>query len=502
ISGYVISSNNKTNTAVHTENEYLNNDAPYFESRNNTNALNNFFTIGKLTIDYDPSFDEDFAYHSFVKVTNNDSNGLINTINPTQSNTIATLTDIKGINLKQNLSYSRKLSKNHTGTLEATYTFQNDKPLTEWLTNRQILQGLIPLEDDTVYNILQTKRNNAHNANVVAKHYWVLNNFNHIYTSVGVNAAFSNFYNEDVQHLSDGSINNFQSAGFGNDFGYNFINTFLGLEYKFQIGIVTFKPVVFAHFYNWETRQLKEQHNHTKALILPQFTAKIEFNNSEKINFRYGLNARFPDIEQLANNFVLSSFNSVYKGNASLENQLYHSVNLNYSKFSLFKNLNINLSTFLNKKVEHYKNITQLEGIEQYSTPIMFDLPEHTWSASGSISKKINKIRYKLRSNFSYNDFYQVLNDQTHLNISKSIASTGSFETLFKSFPNIELGYTKDFNNYRSFNQNNNFENDNLFVTLQYDFLRDFIFKADYAFDSYHNKGNNTKNTFDTASAS
>lgn len=32
--------------------------------------------------------------------------------------------------------------------------------------------------------------------------------------------------------------------------------------------------------------------------------------------------------------------------------------------------------------------------------------------------------------------------------------------------------------------------------------MKDFIFKADYAFDAYHNKNNSTKNTFDTANAS
>lgn len=501
ISGYVISSNSKTDTESATINEYLNTNDPYFENRNTANKFNNFFIIGKITLNYNPSFEEDLAYNSFIKVTNNESQGFISTINPIQNNTITTLTDINAINLKQNLTYSRKLSKDHTLTLEATYNFQNDKPLTEWLTNQKILQGLIPLEDDDLYTILQTKRSRAHTVNAITKDYWVLNNFNHIYTSVGINAAFSNFYNTDVQLLSDGTNNNFKSAGFGNDYSYQFVNTFVGLEYKFQIGIATFKPMLYAHFYNWNTKQFDNRFSNTKALLLPQFTTKIEFNNSEKINFKYSLNARFPGIDQLANNFILSNFNSVYKGNTRLENQLYHSVNLSYFKFSLFKNLNLNLNTSFNKKVTHFKSVTQLQGIEQFNTLIMFDQPEHNWNLSGQISKKINKIRYKLRSNFRYNDFYQILNEDTRLNSTKSVSSTISAETFFKSYPNIEVGYKKDFSNYRSSNIISNFENDNLFVNLQYDF-NNFVFKADYAFDSYHNKSNNTKNTFDTANAS
>jgi len=501
VSGYIISSNSKTDTQSSTLNEYLNFSQPFIEDRTVANRINNFFTIAKLTVDYDPSYDEDFAYNSFVKLSNNDSNGLITTSNPTQNNTINTVTDIKGLNLKQNVSYTRKLSKNHTATLEATYSFQNDKPITEWLTNQQILQGLIPLENDAIYNILQTKTSKSHTANAIIKDYWVLNNFNHIYTSVGVNTAFTNFENQDVQLLSDGRINNFNSAGFGNDFSYDFVNTFIGLEYKFQIGIATFKPMLYYNFYNWNTRQFDERFSNRKALLLPKFTAKVEFNNSEKLNFRYRLNARFPSINRLANNFILSSFNSVFKGDTTLENQLYHTASLSYYKFSLFKNLNFNINTSFNKRVQSLKTVTQLQGIEQFNTQILFDEPEHSWNISSRLSKKTNKLKYNISARYSYNDFYQILNDETNLNISKTIASTLSIETSFKKHPNIEIGYTKDFNSYKSRVGENNFENDRFFMNLEYDFL-DFIFKADYSYDAYNNKDANIKNTFDTANAS
>jgi len=502
ISGYVITSNSKTKTLSNTLNEFLTSDTPFIENRTISNSLNNFFTIAKLTLDYDPSYNEDFAYNSFVKVTNNDASGLITTLNPTQNNKINTITDIKGVTLKQNISYSRKLSKTHTVTLEATYNFQDDKPITNWLTNRQILQGLIPLQDDTIFNILQTKKAKAHTINAIIKDYWVLNNFNHLYTSIGVNAAFSDFYTVDVQQLSDGTINNFNSVGFGNDFKYDFTDLFVGLEYKFQIGIATFKPALYFHSYHWSTQQFDEKFTHNKNLILPQFTSKIEFSNSEKINFRYRLNARFPSINRLANNFMLSGFNRVFKGNSNLENELYHTASLSYYKFSLFKNLNINASTTFNKKVTHFKNVTQLEGIEQFSTQILFDEPEHNWSINGSIAKKINKIRYKLRSRFNYNDFFQILNNQINKNISKSVSSTVSAESFFKNLPNLEIGYTKDFSNYRSFGTINKFENDRVFANLEYDFFKDFILKADYTFDNYNNKSNTITNTFDNANAS
>lgn len=502
ISGYLISSNSKTETASSALNVYQNIEQPFTEERTITNQINNFFTIGKLTLDYEPSFKEDLALTTFIKATNNDSNGLINTINPTQDNSIRTLTDVTGLNLKQNLNYNRKLSKAHTISLEATYNFQNDKPITEWLTNQQILQGLIPLEDDTVFNILQTKRSKTHSFNAIIKDYWVINNFNHLYTSIGINTSFNDFFTEDLQRLSDGGINNFNSAGFGNDFDYDFTDVFLGLEYKFQIGIATFKPALFYHAYFWKTKQFDVVDSFRKQLLLPQFTTKVEFNNSEKVNFRYRLNARFPGINQLANNFMLSGFNSVFRGNNLLENQLYHTASLSYYKFSLFRNLNFNISTSFNKRLQTVKNITELNGIESFNTPIMFDQPEHNWNISGRISKKIRKIRYSLSSRFSYNDFFQILNNSTNLNISKSVSATAGIETFFKNLPNLEFKYTKDFSNYRTNGIENIFENDRFEAILQYDFLKDFILKADYTFDNYNNQSQDIINTFDVFNAS
>lgn len=501
ISGYVITSKSKTETLSNTINEYLS-DTPFIEDRTTANKFNNFFTIAKLTLDYDPSYNEDFAYNSFVKITNNNSNGLISTINPTQNNTINTRTDITGLNLKQNISYSRKLSKNHTATLEATYNYQNDKPITNWITNQQILQGLIPLENDVIFDVLQTKKAKSHTINAIVKDYWALNNFNHLYTSVGVNAAFNSFYNKDVQQLSNGTINDFSSAGFGNDFKYAFFNAFIGLEYKFMIGIATFKPALYYHYYNWTTQQFDDKLSNIKQLFLPQFTSKIEFSNSAKINFRYRLNTRFASINRLANNFILSNFNRVFKGNETLENQLYHTASLGYYKFSLFRNLNINAGLTFNKRINSFKNVTQLNGIEQFNTQILFEMPEQSVALNGSIAKKINKIRYKLKSQFSYNDFYQILNDNTNKNISKSTSVTISAESFFKTFPNLEIGYTKDFSNYRSLDNINKFENDRFFVNLGYDFFKGFILKADYTFDNYSNESLNIKNTFDNANVS
>ncbi|MGB2686320.1 MAG: carboxypeptidase-like regulatory domain-containing protein, partial [Olleya sp.] len=360
LSAYAIVNNEKNTTASNTINTYQNIDQPFTEQRFANNALDNFFTIGKVTLEYKPTIKEDLNINTVIKVTNNKGLGVINTINPSQDNTISTTNNVTGLNLKQNFNYSRKLSKNHTATLQSIYTFKNDQPITNWLTNQQILQGLIPLQMDINYNIQQTKTVKTNSVNTILKDYWVLNNFNHLYTSLGVNAAFNSFNTQDLQQLSDGTINNFETAGFNNQLRYNLMDTYLGLEYKFQIGIATFKPAAYLHFYNWQANQLSSRISNSKTVLLPQFTSNIEFSNSEKIDFKYKLNATFPTVNRIANNFVLNNFNSVFKGDANLSNTLYHTASVSYRRFSLFRGLNYSLITTYNKRIKSIKNTIQL----------------------------------------------------------------------------------------------------------------------------------------------
>src|SRR5690606_2540673 len=148
-----------------------------------------------------------------------------------------------------------------------------------------------------------------------------------------------------------------------------------------------FKPALFYHFYNWQTRQSLEKENNFKTLLLPQFSIKTDLKSSEKINFDYSLNARFPSVSQLADNFMLQNLNNVYRGNANLMNTLNHSVMLSYYKFNLYNNLLVNKRVQYNRKVKHMKPATALAGIDQFSTLVMLINPEKNFNSDFGMSK-------------------------------------------------------------------------------------------------------------------
>ena len=501
LSMYVISSKAATLTENNTTNQYLY-TSPITEDRTNSKKTDNFYTIGKFSLDYDPNKKTDYAFSTVIKTSNTNSVGNINTISLSNTNNIESGSDLDAFSIKQNISLNNNVSKKHTLTFNANYIYQKDTPNLQWNTNQELLENLIPLTQEEYYQIRQTKRVESQNINAVLKDYWLVGSFHHLYPSFGVNSTNTSFVNEDYQILENGSINNFNTANFGNDFKHHFLDTYLGLEYKFKIGKATFKPAVFYHNYHWSTQQKGVLKNRfTKNLLLPQFTTKIDFRSSEKLNFKYRLNASFPNTKTLTNRYILSSFNRVFKGNANLNNSLYHSLNLRYYKFNLYRGYNIALSTIYNKKIKSIKNVTQLDGINQFSTQIMFNEPEINWSASGIFSKTIKKIKGKIKTGYRYNDYYQLVNNSQTFNKNNSIYLEPSFKTLFKKYPNIEIGYNKKFTTYYN-TSTTKYTNEILFTYLDYDY-KDFIFEADFEYNAYKNKtDNNIRNNFVNANAS
>jgi len=502
INSFLIANSSSTATETQTLNTYANNNNPFNENRTVTNSLGNFFLLGKLTLDYEPNAKEDLAANTFVKLTKNDNEGVLLTQSPTQDNTFSTLSNLDAIDLKQNLEYSKRFSKVQTLSLEATVNYTKSTPTTNWITDTAFLQGLIPLVEDDSFNVLQQKENQSTNLDLLVKDYWVLNNFNHLYTTLGTNLIFENNESQEEQRPSDSTINDFSDNGFGNNIDYTFNDTFLGLEYKFLAGIFTVKSGLFYHNYIWDNQQFGTSVRNTTTALLPEFNAEAEFNNSEKLRFRYRQRLRFPRSNRLFGNFLLNSFNSVLLGNPNLQNERFHTYSLIYYKFSLFRGLNLNTGIFYNRKTQSIKNTTVLDGIDQFVTYTIFNEPENSVNANFNFSKKFGTIKLGVDTSGRYSEFFQLLNDNVSKNISRSLSLTGKAETYFEKLPNLEIGYTHEPSVFTTSTLSNQFTNTEFFANLEYDFLGDFQLKTDFKQVDYTNKSQNINNTFNLANAS
>ncbi|MEM6866227.1 MAG: carboxypeptidase regulatory-like domain-containing protein, partial [Bacteroidota bacterium] len=425
MNAFVIVNHSDTETEVNTLNIYNDPQGQFNEERINTNQLSDFFILGKVTFDYEPNLNEAISANTFVKITNNDNTGNISTQRPDVNSTFSTVSDLEALEFRQNLEYSKRFSKKQTLSLESTFNHQNNSPSTNWVTDEAFLEGLIPLQEDNFFDVRQTKNAKSTSFELLLKDYWVLNRFNHIYTTFGTSLLFEEYTTEEFQILEDGAINNFSLNGFGNELDFRLRDTFLGLEYKFLMGKLTLKSGLFYHNYTWENIQENSTERNTTNIALPRIDATLEINSSEKIRFNYQQQVRFPMGNRFFNNALLSSFNTVLLGNRELANERFHTYSLNYYKFKLLRGFSLNAGINYNRKTQTIKNTIRLEEIEQFINYTMFNRPENGITANFDISKKVNRIKFRVNGSTSYNEFFQLVNDDVSKNISKSLSVTG-----------------------------------------------------------------------------
>lgn len=495
VSGYLILNDIDEENFFQIQNDY----STFNEFRENKTFSDNLLGIGKLNIEYRPNSTERWYFRSQIKRTiNNLDNEIISTIS-NETNTIQTQRNLKNLNLNQNVEWHKRVSDEHTFSTVINYNYINGNRNSFWQTEDNILQGLIPLIDNQqLIRLFQSIDRKRHNFDVITKHFWEINDYNHIYTTIGNKLLSEGFSTNDRQELDDGNINDFNTNGFGNDLTFNLNDFFLGLHYKYKSGIFTLKQGLELHNYSWTANQINVIKKN-KWLLLPDFSAKVEFNKAKKIQFNYKLSTSFSSARKFANRFYLQSYNSVFRGNDQLENNIFHNLTLYYSRFSLYRGVILNLSANYNKQFRGVRNDVQFEGVNQFFTPRLFDDPLENVSFRGNISKKINKMRYKFKGTANFSKFIQVIDNISQQNRNNNYSYSFGLETLFNSFPNFEVGFKQSIGKFISSENTSDFITNEPFITIEYDFLKSFIFSFEYNLYDYQNRALNQRNRFDIA---
>lgn len=499
ISGYAIFSNSETNALK----EALNSYPVYNEKRVDKKQLDNLLGIGELNLEYAPNLNEQWYFKTQFK-----KNSLENNTKLTSS--INEVTDLVNTNkesqqsyVNQNIEWHKKKSIKHIFSFVADYTYNQNNPFISWKTTQPFLTNWFASNNANYYELYQYKKTDEHNLKTIFKHYWVLNKNNHIYTTLGDNYKSESFFTNDSRLLDDGTTQDLTELGFNNNVNFKLNDLFLGVHYKFITGIFTFKQGLFLHQYNWNVNQKElNEITNSKFVVLPDFLAKIEFSNSEKINIKYNLRSSFSEVSKYANRFYLLSYNSVYKGNELLENELYQSASINYNKFSLYRGLMLFGHINYIKKFNGLNTVVQFEDTNRFLTPIMLNNPENSWRYSLNLKKKIKNIKYGLATNGSTSKYLQTINNNTSTNKSNTIGYTISLKTLFDNFPIIETGFKQNFGSYTSSNQVSKFVTSEPFVTIDYEFLKGFVFAFDYQYYNYQNKDIDQSNKYQLANTS
>lgn len=503
LNAYSINSFAKTKTKTTQEISYLT-EENLNESRLNTMTNDLFFSLNKIELEYNPNYETDFKYEAIAKISNGNSYEYIRSETPLNTNNFNIEIHPENLKITQNLELKKQFSAEHTSDLSLNYTFKKNQNAKDWLFDKAIFSEIIPfVEDGDIFNLIQKTSSIAHDANFRLKHYWVLNNFNHIYPVIGAHFHNQSYTTLDYQQLQNGETNTFQNSGFNNDLNFRMIDTYFGLEFKKKIGNLILKPGLVYHYFFWEIEQFKTKiANKSKPVLLPKLSMEYEFSSGHKLLLNYKLKSDFSDVSQYANRLRLEGFNQLFKGNKDLENQLYHQFSLNYYRFNFFKGTFINAGINYTNRIKSVQNTTFLDGIDQINTPIYTERPQTTFGINGNFSKQINKLKFTLRGNTSWSNYTRTINGLENEYNSQSYSYAFKGETQFEKWPNLEIGFQQNINIFESKELHNEFSQLDPFVVLEYDFLKDFLLKVDYTYNYYENITMEEINRFQIGSAS
>jgi len=136
--------------------------------------------------------------------------------------------------------------------------------------------------------------------------------------------------------------------------------------------------------------------------------------------------------------------------------------------------------------------------INQVSFPINIssNFADETFSASGSFSKRIKKMQYSINGNFSWSSFNNIINEEVTSSESFTQNYRTSARSNFKEFPNFEIGYNLIVNEYDNGGLTSVFYTHRPFANVEFNFLKNFTFKADWSYYDYSDKDNTIQNDY------
>jgi hypothetical protein len=515
ISGFGIFMGSKTNLLTNTTSNRTDN-LPDGTTQNITetaqeNTLQNSKQIiAKLSSSYVPSEKLHLDYDILAKYSNQTEK---NTSYSSLLSDIYTEKEQNPFSINQNLNYYYTLNNKNVFALELQHLYQEEDPFYKANLENQpfLLNGYNESQNRNIIN--QNRFTKTNKVDAKFDYYYTLNAKSNINLTLGNTYSYQNFNSSIFQTLDNGSQNNLTAAENNNTVNYQFNDVFLGMHYRLLLGKVIITPGFSFHKYHMNEEQLNSQNKVSFTRFLPGINALWQIKKAETLSYDYELTNNFTDINKLAEGYVFSNYNSLFRGNRNLENATSQVHSIRYFKYNMFNYENIFANLSYTKQIEAIKNKTLLTGVNQTSTAVNINsnFPEETISGAINYGRSFSKYyKANLGIRVNWNKFNNIRvysdsdtnpeNDPTEIQTTESVSQqyTVGFSTTFKKLPNLGFTY--------NYSVNDNFSDtiftDSPTVNLEYFFLNAFSFVADYSLYHNYNKSKTIDSEYDFLSAS
>lgn len=491
VTGFVIGSETKTLSSNLTNRKYLQVDSTALaEVLSTDNVQSNKSGLGKVSITYTPNKKVHISYDAFGKISEIEDVTKQSSDYSFISNDVNSADRQKPYSIKQNLEAYWETEKGHLFSFEAQQLHKLQNPTLALSSDLPLFIQVIPPTDSLAspYNLIQYKEVETDKIDGNLNYYYLFSKTTHLNFTVGVshtNQTYNSFIEEG---LSDGSRNRYTQDDLNNDdVKFSLTDLYGSAHYKVKLGKFILTPGVNYHVYNLNDTQNGQENPQTRQFLLPDFFARYDFKKSEKIQLDYKMQAEFTDVNNLINGTVISSYNSLFRGNPQITNALVHQITLAYYNINLFNFTNIFGGVNYSLKERDITNTVVFDntGLGRINTPINTDGINQILAGFGRIEKRFGKFKADLGANVALSDINNQVNGEANKSQSWTQNYSAGLSTNFKKAPNVDLNYNLIYNDYQGAGVSNSFVTHSPSIELEAAFWNGFTFRADYTYNLY-----------------
>ncbi len=501
LSGFGILSSSTTEMETESTTEILNTGV--VEERKDVSLQNSNLGLFKLSSSYKPNTKLQFIYDVLMKRSGQDeNNALVRNVTAggiENSENIWTTKEQNPLSVNQNLSLYYTAGDKNVIAFEMQHLYQNEDPFYNANLQSQPFDFISYDGVQNRNNINQQRFVRTNKIDLKLDYYYMLTPKSNINVTLGNTYSHQNFDSNIYQILDNDGTNNLDTSQNRNDVRYTFDDAFVGLHYKFITGKFTFNPGFSVHNYSMLDDQNNSENKKSFVKILPDVYALYQIKKSEALTYNFSLNNDFTDINQLAEGYVFSNYNTLFRGNRNLENATSQVHSLRYFKYNMFNFENIFAFANYSRRVDAIKTAAVFEGINQTSSPYQSNFADENLSANGQYGRSFLK-NFKASASVGINwaKYNNIQNGEQISSESFTQNYTLKGSTNFKNMPNLELGYNLVINEY----SNSTFYTQRPFAKLDYYFLDSFSLVTEYEFYHYTSQDKTVDNNYDFLTAS
>ena len=431
-------------------------------------------TLGRLRLDYSPDAKSQIKYRVNFNYLENENEQFADTyLNEISTGGRDNLNDKTSYSLRQNLSYIRKIGRDHNLGVYVRHQISNDQP------DLYINSDMIPLVIDSVnfFNLRQNKELNTQNLQVYGIYNHLLTNTSNIRLKAGSNFSWQDLKNSIYEDNSLITQNLFQT-----DSDFNFTELYADLTYTKKFGILKIDVGAGVHNFQEKTNVIGGEQSMNFTKILPHLNAELNINNAQNINLSYLQEFKLPNLTDLSNGYEIQNYYSVYRGFLGLREALYHTASLRYSYFNSFSFLNFYTGATYNRSVDNIQNSSNLGAYPQVNSLINNPEDDQTLTVYLGGSKRFSRYySLFLNGNINYSDYFTTINSDLVNNTSFTQNYTLTNKFKIKKKVEFDLGLNYLNSDFKSLNDNQ-FTTWRPFGKFAWSISDKFLFQSDYSY--------------------